>query len=197
MKNSKKSFGQKNRFFTSLNKILFITLTYIFMQVSSMNAQVNLNSGGVAAQTPQITLPIGTNPVFAELYNRIKNGGECFDAKVSSVSTKNNNYAFVSFAYGFIEKDGYNLKTILYQTEFDDRNNFQGAKTKEEIAIINTGSNAIGVNVKMITWGNRTLRLTNVNITKESYGYFITGKITDGNRTVYYTIGIYKTTCLI
>ena len=197
MKNSKKSFGQKNRFFTSLNKILFITLTYIFMQVSSMNAQVNLNSGGVAAQTPQITLPIGTNPVFAELYNRIKNGGECFGAKVSSVSTKNNNYAFVSFAHDpLLEIDGYNLKMGL-ATEFDDRNNFQGTPTQEEIAIINTGSNAIGINVKTITWGNQTLRLTHASITKESYGYFITGKITDGNRTVYYTIGIYKTTCLI
>jgi len=196
MKNSKKSFGQKNRFFTSLNKILFITLTYIFMQVSSMNAQVNLNSGGVAAQTPQITLPTGTNPVFAELYNRIKNGGECFGAKVSSVSTKNNNYAFVSFAHDpLLEIDGYNLKMGL-ATEFDDRNNFQGTPTQEEIAIINTGSNAIGINVKTITWGNQTLRLTHVNIAKESYGYFITGKITDGNRTVYYTIGVYKTTCL-
>lgn len=196
MKNSSKSGKQKNQFFNSLNKVLFIALTFLFVQVSSMNAQANLHSGGVAVQTPQITLPAGTNPVYAELYNRIKNGGECFGAKVSSVSTKNNNYAFVSFAHSpLLGIDGYNLKMGL-ATEFDDRSNFQGAPTQEEIAIINTGSNAIGINVKTITWANRTLRLTNTEITKERFGYFITGKITDGNRTVYYTLGVYKTDCI-
>ena len=138
-----------------------------------------------------------TNPIYNELFNRIKNG-ECFKVKVSSVSTKNNNYAFVSYAQGFLQiQSGYNIAISRLQTEFDDRKNFQGPKTIENLVIYKKSSRDIGMTVNMKNWGNKTIKLQNVKITKERFGYFITGKATDGNRTVYYTLGIYKTDCLI
>jgi hypothetical protein len=172
---------------TTLQKIVFlIFLNIISIQVYSSNTPTIINKISSTA----------TNPVYAEILNKI-NHNKCFAVKVTSVSVKNNTYAFTSFAKGFLEKKNtYNLTIKDLTTEFDDRNNFQGAKTHESFDIYNSG-NAVGVDLHLKTWGNKTLRLANVKIKKERFGYFITGSVTDGNRTVYYTVGIYETDCLI
>ena len=168
-------------------------LIMVLLAFTSATAQIKIK-GGVSQPIEHLTSNISA---YKDLFNRIKNG-ECFNVKVSSVSTKNNNYAFVSYAQGFVEKyENDKLKISNLNMEFDDRTNFQGPKTNEEIVVTNNHNNVVSLYVKMITWGNRFLTLKNVKITKERFGYFITGNITDGNRTVYYTLGIYKTDCLI
>ncbi len=172
---------------TNFLKIVFLVILSIAsIQIYSSNIPSVKNSVANTA----------TNPVYAEILNKI-NHNKCFAVKVTSVSVKNNTYAFTSFSKGFLEKKNtYNMTIKGLTTEFDDRNNFQGAKTQESFDIYNSG-NTVGVNLHLKTWGNKTLRLTDVKIKKERFGYFITGSATDGNRTVYYTIGIYETDCLI
>lgn len=169
---------------------MFILLAILFtFQTNTLNAQVK----GVSQPVGQIHLP----STYNQLFNSLKNG-KCYNAKITSVSVKNNNYAFTTFSQGFLKiESGYNIDIKPLQTEFDDRNNFQGAKTIENLTIYKVGSEDIGVVVNMQTWGNKSIKLKDVQITKEPSGYFITGKATDGNRTVYYTIGIYETDCLI
>jgi len=194
MKNSIKKMFNENQKINFFEKVFFSLLVGLFVQVSTINA-----SNGVIILKPIKLNNVNTiNPVYNQLFNAIKTGGKCYNAKITSVSVKNNNYAFTSFSRGFLRiQSGYNIAISRLQTEFDDRHNFQGPKTIENLVIYKTGNYTIGVEVNMRTWGNKSIKLKNVKINKEPYGYFITGKATDGNRTVYYTIGIYETTCLI
>lgn len=194
MKNSIKTIFKENQNFNSFKKVFFIMLTLLFVQVSSLNASNGITPPKLAFDNGSAIM--ASNPVFTELM-AILNLNRCLGITVTSTSIKDK-YSFSSYAVGQLaKKNSTTLTSGSIQTEFSDRNNFQGAKTRETIEIVNTGSsNVVGVNVKMETWGNRTLILSNVVINKRRYGYFITGQITDGNRTIYYTIGIYENVCL-
>jgi len=205
MKNSK-TLNTKNQSYIRLiqRTISMIMITILFININTIQAQQPVNEYNTVTskeitKNPIISKPtVNLNSVYGQLFNAIKSGQKCYQVKVSSVSTKNNNYGFVTYALGNLERDGdtYNLIIKGLSTEIDDRNNFQGAKTEESMVIYTQG-NGIGVSVNLKTWGNKTLRLTDVKLNKERYGYFITGKATEGNRTVYYTIGIYEYDCLI
>lgn len=194
MKNSIKKTCDANQKMNFFKKVFFTLLIGLFVQVSTINA-----SNGIIFLKPTKCNNVNTtDPVYNQLFNAIKTGGKCYNAKITSVSVKNNKYAFTSFSKGFLRiQSGYNIAISGLQTEFDDRRNFQGAKTIENIVIYKRGHDNIGVSINMKTWGNKTIQLQNAKINREPYGYFVTGKVTDGNRTVYYTIGIYETACLI
>jgi len=143
-----------------------------------------------------------TNPIFYELMYKI-NHSKCLQLEVSSMSIKkSSNQKFMnSFtSYGresLIKENNYTLKSARsVNMMFSDRNNFAGAKTRESFKIYGK-TNTISVWIKLETWGNKTIVLRNVKIYKDGFGYFITGRVTDGNRTVYYTLGIYEAECLI
>jgi len=193
-KSIKKIDNQKQKILKTLGIIM---LAFLCFQISNTYA----TNGILHPILPKIHKKTSNiNPVYVynELLNNIKSGKICYSVKVSSVSVKNNNYAFSSFAKGFLEiKNDHNIAIPGLITEFDDRKNFQGTKTRENVEMYYASYNKIGVVVNMQTWGNKSVKLKNVKITKERYGYFITGNINDGNRTVYYTFGIYKTSCLI
>jgi len=193
MKNIKTKENQNKIYVALIKRILFSLLAIFFLKINTINA-----TGGI---TPKILnhniSKLTIDPVYNQLFNAIKRG-KCFSVKVTSVSVKSNKYAFTSFSVGFLQiVSGYNIAIKSLRTEFDDRNNFQGAKTIENLVIYKIGKYNIGMTVNFKSWGNKTIRLKNVKIVKEPYGYFITGKTTDGNRSVYYTLGIYETTCLI
>ncbi|MCF6182589.1 hypothetical protein [Lutibacter sp.] len=193
MKNSNKKNYKKPNYLKAIKSGLFLIITIFFLKANSINA-----SNGKLLKFNNSISEITIDPVYNQLFNAIKSGRKCYNVKVTSVSVKNNNYAFTSFSVGFLRiQSGYNIAISGLQTEFDDRSNFRGAKTVENLVIYKNGKYSIGMTVNMRTWGNKTIKLKNVKITKEPYGYFITGKATDGNRTVYYTLGIYETTCLI
>lgn len=144
------------------------------------------------------------NPIFYQLMYKVTHN-KCLQIEVSSMSIKksaNRSFmnSFTSYGIGSLVKlDNYTLKTARsVNTEFSDRNNFAGAKTLEDIEIYEgrTGD-AVGVKIKMVTWGNRSIVLNNVKIHSDGFGYFITGRVTDGNRTIYYTLGIFEVECLI
>lgn len=189
MKNPETTSSRIN---STLIQSVFILLAILFaFQANTLNAQVK----GVGQPVGQLNTTSGST--YNQLFNSLKNG-KCYNTKITSVSVKNNNYAFTTFSRGFLKiESGYNIDIKQLQTEFDDKNNFQGAKTIENLTIYKIGSENIGVVVNMQTWGNKSIKLKDAKIVKEPYGYFITGKATDGNRTVYYTIGIYETDCLI
>jgi len=174
-----------------LKKLFLVMLTFLFFEVNYANV-----SSKIITPKPLKSKTIATNAVFTELM-AILNIHQCLGVAVTSTSVKNK-YSFSTFARGQLtKKNAYTLTTSSLQTEISDRKNFQGTKIRETIDIFKSGNTGIGVNIKMETWGNRTIRLRNVVINKRRYGYFITGQVTDGNRTVYYTIAIYKDICLI
>ncbi len=193
MKNSNKKIYKNLIYLKVIKSVFFLIITIFFLKVNTINA-----SNGKLLKFNNPISEFTINPVYNQLFNAIKSGRKCYNAKITSVSVKNNKYAFTSFSRGFLRiQSGYNIAINGLQTEFDDRSNFRGAKTVENLVIYKIGSYGIGITVNMRTWGNKTIKLKNVKITKEPYGYFITGKATTGNRTVYYTLGIYETTCLI
>jgi hypothetical protein len=179
---------------SQIKRTVFIIIALFFLKTNAINTVNGLTPKLISQNISELT----TDPVYNQLFNSMKSGGKCYNVKVTSVSVKNNKYAFTSFSSGFLKiESGYNISIRSLQTEFDDRNNFQGVKTVENLVIYKKSKYEIGMTVNMSTWGNRTIKLQNVKIAKEPYGYFITGNATDGNRTVYYTLGIYETTCLI
>lgn len=194
MKISKKNNTENLNYLKVIKSGLFLIITIFFLKANTINA----SNGKLLNLTNNFVSEITIDPVYNQLFNAIKSGRKCYNVKVISVSVKNNNYAFTSFSVGFLKiESGYNIAIKSLQTEFDDRRNFQGSKTIENLVIYKKDKYNIGMTVNFKTWGNKTIKLKNVKITKEPYGYFITGKATDGNRTVYYTLGIYETTCLI
>jgi hypothetical protein len=190
---SKKLNSLNLNYSTVIQSVFFLIITIFFLKANTIKA-----SNGELLNLTNNSVPELIDPVYNQLFNAIKSGRKCYNAKITSVSVKNNKYAFTSFSKGFLRiESGYNIAISRLQTEFDDRRNFQGAKTVENLVVYKIGRSGIGMTVNMKTWGNKTIKLKNVKITKEPYGYFITGNATDGNRTVYYTLGIYETTCLI
>lgn len=194
MKISKKISNINLNNSTVIQSVFFLIITIFFLKINTINASNRISPNSIINSVSNLT----TNPVYNQLFNAIKSGGKCYNVKVTSVSVKDNKYAFTSFSQGFLQiESGYNIAIKSLQTEFDDRQNFQGTKTVENLVIYKKDKYNIGMTVNMRNWGNKTIKLKNVKITKETYGYFITGNATDGNRTVYYTLGIYETTCLI
>ncbi|MGV6845240.1 MAG: hypothetical protein ACWA42_03835 [Lutibacter sp.] len=174
-------------------KFNVLLLALAILLVSNLNASNSIFYKNNHLLNSEFTI----DPIYNQLFKALKNG-KCYNVKVTAVSVKNNNYAFTSFSQGFLHiVSGYNIEIKSLRTEFDDRNNFQGAKTIENLVIYKKDKYHIGMTVNMKNWGNKTIKLKDVKIAKEPYGYFITGKATDGNRTVYYTLGIYQTNCLI
>lgn len=167
-----------------------LIMTMVLVQAKNGNPIHTLPIKNASA----VTNPV--NPVFYELMYKL-NHNKCLSISVNSVSIKNK-YSFTSYGTAsLIKENATTIKTARsVNMEFSDRNNFKGAKTLENIKIYGR-SNQISVWIKLVTWGNKTIVLRNVTIRKERYGYFITGRVTDANRTVYYTLGIYETVCLI
>ncbi|WP_299798241.1 hypothetical protein [uncultured Maribacter sp.] len=151
-----------------------------------------------AADNPEVRKPSVTcenlaydNAVFERLVSKI-NDGFIFNAHISSSTVKKNGNVelpFTTFGSGSLNlKKGDVVTVDNVKTAFNDRNNFQSKKTVESLSISSSGSN---VKVKMYfhTWG-QNVELSNVKITKERFGYFITGTQSNNTKTVYYTIAI-------
>lgn len=179
---------------------LVISLVMIFVFVQAKNDTVPEEQ---SVYLENINTAYG-NPIFYEIMYKVTHD-KCLQIEVSSMSIKKSaNRSFMnSFtSYGsesLVKLDNHTLKTARsVNTEFSDRNNFAGAKTLEDIEIYEgTTGDAVGVKIKMVTWGNRSIVLNNVKIHRDGLGYFITGRVTDNNRTVYYTLGIFEVECLI
>jgi hypothetical protein len=172
----------------------------LFMTITLLQAK-NVENNIVLVKKNN-TVEAFTNPIFYELMYKI-NHSKCLQLEVSAMSiNKSRNQSFMNSytSYGresLIKENNYTLKSARsVNMEFSDRNNFAGAKTRESFKIYGR-TNTISVEIKLETWGNKTIVLRNVEIHKDGFGYFITGRVTDGNRTVYYTLGIYEVACLI
>jgi len=182
-----------------LRKTIYITIS-LFMTITLSQAK---NAGNNILPIKQKTkIETLTNPIFYELIYKI-NHHKCLQLEVSSMSiykSSKQNFlnSYTSYGRGsLIKENNFTLKTIgSVKMEFSDRNNFSGAKTLENIKIYGR-TNTISVEIKLATWGNKTIVLRDVKIHKDGFGYFITGRVTDGNRTVYYTLGIFEVACLI
>jgi len=134
---------------------------------------------------------VDENTILERLVSKIKEG-YIFNAHISSSTVKkdgNVEMPFTTFGSGSLNliKDG-SIKIENVQTAFNDRNNFQSKKTVESLWLSSTGNN-IKVKMQFHTW-NQSVELSNVKITKERFGYFITGLQSNNSKTVYYTIAI-------
>jgi hypothetical protein len=132
------------------------------------------------------------NDVLNRLISKM-NEGYVFSAHISSTTVKkdkNVEMAFASFGTGPLKliKNG-DIRIENVQTAFNDRNNFQGKKTVESLTLSSNGNN-IKITMQFHTWAQQRVELSNAKITKERYGYFLTGVQTNGSKTVYYTIAI-------
>ena len=83
------------------------------------------------------------------------------------------------------------LKRRLGNIAFSDRNFFQGNKDYSTVEFKIVGSR-VDMIITSHTWGGGKKTIRNVNVKKESFGYFITGKHTNSRSTTYYTISIYR-----
>ena len=131
------------------------------------------------------------NAVFERLVSKI-NEGFIFNAHISSSTVKkdgNVELPFTTFGSGPLNlTKGDIIKIENIETSFNDRNNFQSKKTVESMSISSSGNN-VKVKMQFHTW-SQNVELSNVKITKERFGYFITGTQSNNTKTVYYTIAI-------
>ncbi|MEP2057905.1 MAG: hypothetical protein ABJJ05_08875 [Maribacter litoralis] len=131
------------------------------------------------------------NAVFERLVSKM-NEGFIFNAHISSSTVKkdgNVELPFTTFGSGPLNlKKGDVVTVDNVKTAFNDRNNFQSKKTIESLSISSPGSN-VKVKMNFHTW-SQNVELSNVKITKERFGYFITGSQSNSTKTVYYTITI-------
>lgn len=141
------------------------------------------------------------NPVYQELLDRL-NANECFALNSTAVTVRNNKgkvYSFTSHSKGSIKIDPNtetNLVTGDIKTAFSDRSYFAGKKDIQSIRF-NLRGDTVVAQITLRSWSNTNVQLFNLQIKKNSLGYFITGNTSDTRSTTYYTFGIYKTSCLI
>ena len=156
---------------------------------------VNITKAADNAEELKSTIPLEnleyTNAVFERLVSKI-NEGFIFSAHISSSTVKkdgNVELPFTTFGSGPLNlTKGDIIKIENVETAFNDRNNFQSKKTVESISISSSGNN-VKVKMQFHTW-SQNVELSNVKITKEQFGYFITGSQSNNTKTVYYTITI-------
>ena len=173
----------------NLKKVIAAAL-FILMTMHFGTAAEKIENQVISDPIEEYTLG---NATLDRLVSKI-NDGFIFSAHISSTTIKkekNIEKAFTTFASGGLKllKDG-SVKIEKVATAFNDRDNFQGKKTLESISLSSRGNN-IQIKMQFHTWAQQQVTLSNVKITKERFGYFLTGSQLNGNKTVYYTIAIY------
>ncbi|WP_027065251.1 hypothetical protein [Maribacter sp. Hel_I_7] len=168
-----------------------ILLGVFTLAVCTSNISLAANNSAVLKSTLPCVNSDYTNAVFARLVSKI-NEGFIFNAHVSSSTVKkdgNVELPFTTFGSGPLNlTKGDIIKIENIETSFNDRNNFQSKKTVESMSISSSGNN-VKVKMQFHTW-SQNVELSNVKITKERFGYFITGTQSNNTKTVYYTIAI-------
>lgn len=178
----------------SISLAISLVMTIVLVQAKNIESKI-------LPIKQNTTVESSTNRIFYELMYKIQHG-KALQIEVASMSiNKSRNPYLNSYtAYGkafLVKENSTTLKTDRnVSMAFSDRNNFTGAKTFENFKIYGS-TNTIKVELKLVTWGNKTIVLRNVLIRKEPQGYFITGRVNDGNRTVYYTLGIFEVQTII
>ena len=134
-----------------------------------------------------------THP-FDQLMSQL-NAGDQFYVELTAISIKNQGNkkeSFTSHGKGPLQKASNAICQIKgVKMQFSDQSNFQGASTIEHFKISKKG-NDIGVEIRFQSWGNRSIALREVSMSKEKQGYFISGKMTNGSNISYYNLAIYK-----
>lgn len=149
------------------------------------------NAAEVVNTEPVNKIKFG-NPVLDRLISKI-NDGFMFNAHISSSTVKKNKNVempFTSFGMGSVNlKKGGTVHVNNIKTSFNDRNHFQSKTTMESLTLSSKGNKLI-VTMKFHTWANQVIELSNVEVSKERFGYFIRGMQTNSTKTTYYTIAI-------
>lgn len=182
----------------NLRKTIGLAIS-LFMTIAFLQAK-NIENNLLPIK-PNTSIKSPINRIFYELMYKIQHG-KALQIEVASMSINKSRKpylnSYTSYGKAYLAKENSTtLKTDRnVSMEFSDRNNFTGRKTLEGIKIYGA-TNTIKVEIKLVTWGNKTIVLRDVKIHKDGFGYFITGRVTDGNRTVYYTLGIFEVQTII
>ncbi len=162
-----------------------IFLLAIFMFINSYD--------GLSAQS--------NSSIVQEIQGILKSG-QCLDVSLTgqTVRTRNTGGLYAYSFHGQSEFSGYRNTTgkmrAGFNIHFSDRQWLQGDKDTQMLEV-NLNGSQVSVNIELRDW-NSEFQLSNVKVSKERYGYFITGERTNGNSTTYYIISIYNAhTCLI
>jgi len=207
MKNLRKTNSKTSKSSQSFKCVFFLAITVSLLFIMNTSA-----FNEIPYQYPEKTMSIDvtTNPILQELLNRIGNG-ECFGVNSTMVTVRNDKYVQSSYTAfsnpkfidnGSLKKDRLSNGIVFnfQKVAFSDRSIFNGKKDQQTVKITSSG-NSVQVEFTLNSWSNSKIRLSNVKITKERIGaynnYFITGKSVFGTKVAYYTIAIYKVTCLI
>jgi hypothetical protein len=181
MKQYNKTNTIAKKLFTLMALALF---TFNFGQAAEKIVPLN-------APEPNKEIDYG-NAELDRLVSKI-NDGYIFNAHISSTTVKKDGSiekAFTTFGSGplnLIKNGSVSIKNV--KTAFNDRNDFQSKKTVESITLSSAGK-SIKIRMQFHTWAQSVVELSNAKITKERFGYFLTGSQSNGSKTVYYTIVI-------
>lgn len=139
---------------------------------------------------------IGEREIYEELLGTVANTPNTMRMMVTSVSVKrkgNKEHAFTSYGTSKLINQGGSLRCALegITTDYSDRNNFNGSKTIEHV-YLSFKNNRFVLKVRLQTWGNETVILSNPKLVKGRQGYFATGNYANGSRTFHYTVAIYE-----
>lgn len=168
---------------------LFMLLLFtIVISLSSSSKSDMLN--------PNITTEfIGEREIFDELIGRF-NKSNTMQLMVTSISVKkkrNKEQAFSSYGTSKLIKERDYLRSDLsgIKTDFSDRDKFNGTNTIEHV-YLSFSNNRFKIKVRLQTWGNETVELSDVKLVKGRQGYFATGNYYNATRTYHYTIALYE-----
>ncbi|MEE9362777.1 MAG: hypothetical protein V3U92_09280 [Cellulophaga sp.] len=141
--------------------------------------------------------PEKTHPLFKELVALLDNR-KCLEVNITALTTKKDAayaYSYTSHGIGFLMKENNNtIKSTETKMGFSNRSFFNGKKTIEAVRITTNG-NSLSVEIHFKTWSNTVVLLSSVKITKNKFGFSITGDFINLNKTSYYTISIYEVPC--
>lgn len=116
---------------------------------------------------------------------------------VTSISVKkkgNKEQAFTSYGAGKLIKERDYLRSDMagIETYFSDRNMFHGSNTIEHVYLV-FSNNRFKIKVRLQTWGDETVELSDVKLFKGRQGYFAAGNYYNSERTFHYNIALYET----
>ncbi len=138
---------------------------------------------------------IGEREVYEDLLGSVAKTPNTMRMMVTSLSVKKKGrkeHAFTSYGTSKLIEHGGSLRCALdgITTDYSDRRNFSGSKTIEHV-YLNFKNNRFVLKVRLETWGNETVVLSNPKLVKGRHGYFATGHYSSSTRTYYYTVAMY------
>ena len=132
--------------------------------------------------------------VYDELLREIKTNSYTMNLTAATVRRSSNttNYTYTTHGVGRVDGGRYaSAVTATAQVAFSDRNKFKGKKDVQKLFLSKSGRTIVAY-ISLESWGKSREYISDIQVHKERYGYYLTGKYNNGFSSTRYAISFFK-----